>query len=457
ESSEDDADDEDKEEAFEDDDEEEEEHLASVDSCDLPAIDPALIAVVAATLPLSSLPTYLLSPSSSPLPHIPSPPLPIPSPPLPLPSPPTHTIPTYAEAPLGYRVSEIQFEIGESLSAAAARQAGHTLSHRVDYRFIDTMDVSICTAECRAMTAIGEEPEVPAEAPQSSGQAPPSPDYVHCLEYPPLLDYVLGLEEPEQAPIEDQPLSANASLTIISLGYVADFDLKEDPEEDPEDDPVDYPADERDEEEESSEDDADDEDKEEAFEDDDEEEEEHLASVDSCDLPAIDPALIAVVAATLPLSSSPTYLLSPSSSPLLHIPSPPLPIPSLPLPLPSPPTHTIPTYAEAPLGYRVAEIQLRAASLPTHNPSEIPSLLIKWSSQGGHALRKRARFTDPTSRFEIGESLSAAAARQAGHTLSHRVDYRFIDTMDVSICATECRAMTVIGEVNERVTDLATT
>ncbi|GJU73135.1 hypothetical protein Tco_1264540 [Tanacetum coccineum] len=69
-------------------------------------------------------------------------------------------------------------------------------------------------------------------------------------------------------------------------------------------------------------------------------------------------------------------------------------------------------------------------------------------------LRKRARFTTPIGRFEVGESSSAVAARQARHTLSHRVDYGFIDTLDASIRAIEGRAMTAIGVVNERVTDL---
>ncbi|GKD72242.1 hypothetical protein Tco_1330524 [Tanacetum coccineum] len=48
-------------------------------------------------------------------------------------------------------------------------------------------------------------------------------------------------------------------------------------------------------------------------------------------------------------------------------------IPSPQLPLTSPPTHTSPTYAEAPLGYKAAGIRLRAASPSTHHPSEIPS------------------------------------------------------------------------------------
>nr|GFB25902.1 hypothetical protein [Tanacetum cinerariifolium] len=141
-------------------------------------------------------------------------------------------------------------------------------------------------------------------------------------------------------------------------------------------------------------------------EDDDKEEEEHLALADSSDVPvddlvpsaedteafetddsapipsprrhtarmsvrpqtpmsAITEALIAEYASAPTPSSPPPSPLSPLSSPLPQIPLPPL-------PLPSPPT-TSPTYAEAPLGYRAAEIRLRVASLSTYHPSEIPS------------------------------------------------------------------------------------
>ncbi|GKE47451.1 hypothetical protein Tco_1478709, partial [Tanacetum coccineum] len=114
-------------------------------------------------------------------------------------------------------------------------------------------------------------------------------------------------------------------------------------------------------------------------------------------------ALITAVAAALPSSSSlPTSLLSHWSSPIPQIPSPPLLVPSPPLPLPSPPTHTSLTYAEALLGYREAMIQ-----------DELPEVDMP--------LRKRARFTAPTGRFEVRESSSTAAARQARHTLAHRV------------------------------------
>ncbi|GJR41932.1 hypothetical protein Tco_1310035 [Tanacetum coccineum] len=69
---------------------------------------------------------------------------------------------------------------------------------------------------------------------------------------------------------------------------------------------------------------------------------------------------------------------------------------------------------------------------------------------------KRAHFTAPTSRFKVGESLSAAV-RLAGHTLAHTIDYGFIDTIDASIRASKSRAMIAVRVVSDKVTDLATT
>ncbi|GJW32079.1 hypothetical protein Tco_0052111 [Tanacetum coccineum] len=142
-------------------------------------------------------------------------------------------------------------------------------------------------------------------------------------------------------------------------------------------------------------------------------------------------ALIAEYASAPTPPSPPPSPLSPWSSPLPQIPSPPLPLPSL-------PTHTSPPYVDAPLGYRAAMIQ-----------DDIP--------KADMPLQKRSRFTAPDSRFEVEESSAAAAARQARHTLAHRVDYGFIDTVDASICASESRTMTAVGEVNDKVTNLATT
>ncbi|GKE05530.1 hypothetical protein Tco_1397548, partial [Tanacetum coccineum] len=109
----------DDEEEDEDDEEEEEEHLAPLDSITVafPAVDhetpvslPSDIEVVG-LLAIPTLPPSSLSPWSSPLPQIPSPPLPpilspLPvSPPLPISSPPLPASPTY---PLGYRAAMIR-------------------------------------------------------------------------------------------------------------------------------------------------------------------------------------------------------------------------------------------------------------------------------------------------------------------------------------------------------------
>ncbi|GKA03112.1 hypothetical protein Tco_0675893, partial [Tanacetum coccineum] len=58
----------------------------------------------------------------------------------------------------------------------------------------------------------------------------PEDPYIEvALQAPPSLDYVLGPEEPEQAP--------------LSPDYVPDTDPEEDDDEDHEEDPIDYPAD----------------------------------------------------------------------------------------------------------------------------------------------------------------------------------------------------------------------
>ncbi|GJR11289.1 putative reverse transcriptase domain-containing protein [Tanacetum coccineum] len=156
------------------------------------------------------------------------------------------------------------------------------------------------------------------------------------------------------------------------------------------------------------------------------------------------------------------------SNSIIHIPSPPL-------PLPSPPTHTSPTYDEAPLGYRAAEIWLRAASPSTHNPSVIPSppLLLPSTShrddlpEAKMPLWKRDRFTAPTGRFEVGESSAVAAARQPGldvatmdvtpgRPMSREVGYGIKDVWDDMVWDMEERAPTMEA-LSQRVTNLSTT
>ncbi|GJZ13167.1 hypothetical protein Tco_0548397 [Tanacetum coccineum] len=281
---------------------------------------------------------------------------------------------------------------------------------------------------------------------------PPSPNYVpgpkEPVQAPLLPDYVPGPEYPEylapsdvEIPVEDQPYAADASPTTLSLGYIADFDPKEDPEDESEDGPTDYPANGGDDDDdESSGDDADDEDEEEASEEDKEEEEEHLALADSTAVPlAVDPVpplrrqihlRLMKAAWLLVIPTPPPSPLTPLSSPLPQIPSPPF-------LLPLPPTYTSPTYIEAPLGYRASEIRLRTASPLPSSPLPPPSLPLlppidhrEEVPEADIPPRKRLCLTAPTLRFEVRESSTAVAARQPGLGAARTTDYGFIDMVD---------------------------
>ncbi|GKE98729.1 hypothetical protein Tco_0022080 [Tanacetum coccineum] len=215
----------------------------------------------------------------------------------------------------------------------------------------------------------------------SGPEHPPSPvevSYVPKPEYP---EYLVPSDD--EAPMEDQPLPVDASLVALSPGYVADFDLEEDPKEDFEEDHAYYLSDRGDDDYEPSDDDDDDDDDtddedEEPF----EKEEEHLASADSPIAPVIDhvpsaedteafktdeaapthvssprryTARISVrpqtpvpfpfkteVERLLALPIPPPSPLTPLSSPLPHIPSPPLPPPPSSLHLPPPVPTSLP-------------------------------------------------------------------------------------------------------------------
>nr|GFB39414.1 hypothetical protein [Tanacetum cinerariifolium] len=153
-------------------------------------------------------------------------------------------------------------------------------------------------------------------------------------------------------------------------------------------------------------------------------------------------------AAPTPPSPSPSPL-TPLSSPLPQISSPPL-------PLPSPPTHNSPTYAKATLGYKAAEIRLRAAS-PLPLPAPSSPLLPPVTGHKEHVLeadvspRKRLCLTSPTYRFGIEESSATAAARQLGSSMARRANYSFVDTVDSSIRAVKERAIAAVRVVNLRV------
>ncbi|GKC67299.1 hypothetical protein Tco_1099897, partial [Tanacetum coccineum] len=312
--------------------------------------------------------------------------------------------------------------------------------------------------------------------------APPSLDYVPRPEHPPSPDYVPDPEYPH-SPVEVPyvpvgPLPANASLTALSPGYVADSDSKEDPEEDPEEDHADYPTDGGDDDDESSDDDDDDTDDEdeEPFEeeDDDEEEEEHL--------PPTDPSAVPVTRTTARISIRPKApmpfpseeeverllaLPPPPPSPLISL-SPPsveerlarclaaLALPSSPLPI-VPYLYGSPNHVRAPPGFRDAIGRLRASSPSTplppppsslHLPPPVPTSLPLPSSplpplpaslfipppvdhredtpEAELPPHKRLCLTALALRYKVGES-STTSLRPAG---GHRIDYGFFGTLD---------------------------
>ncbi|GJZ19214.1 hypothetical protein Tco_0555804 [Tanacetum coccineum] len=232
-------------------------------------------------------------------------------------------------------------------------------------------------------TSISSDYEVPSDA-GSPGVVVYRYDGLPMHPVDPLsLDYVHGPEEPDQAPLLPDYIPGPEYPK-----YLAPSDA-EIPDES-EDGPMDYPTDGGDDDDDSFGDDADYMDKEEASKED-EEEEEHLAPADSTAISlAVDPVPSAEetepfetdesaatpppppayqVARLLAIPTPPPSPLTPLSSPLPQIPSPPVPVPS-------PPT-TSPTYAEAPLGFRAAEIRLRAASpllsTPTQHPLPLPA------------------------------------------------------------------------------------
>ncbi|GKE99136.1 hypothetical protein Tco_0022487 [Tanacetum coccineum] len=65
--------------------------------------------------------------------------------------------------------------------------------------------------------------------------------------------------------------------------------------------------------------------------------------------------------------------------------------------------------------------------------------------------RKRLLLTTPRPGCEVGESSAAAAARQPGPTMSHRVDHSHVDTMETRFRDIKRRMMTALKMVNRRV------
>ncbi|GKA00740.1 hypothetical protein Tco_0673405 [Tanacetum coccineum] len=254
---------------------------------------------------------------------------------------------------------------------------------------------------------------------------PPSPvevPYVHEPEYP---EYLVLADA--EAPLEDQPLPTDALPTALSLGYVADSD----PEEDPEDDHADYPANEGDDDDEpyddDNDDDTDDEDEEPFEDEDDDEEEDHIALADSSAIPVVDPVpSVGNTKAFETDESAPTPKSPQTKVPFTQthlrraqktIPSPPLPPPpsSLHLPPPVPTSLPLPSSPLPPLPVSLF------IPPPVDRREDIPKAELP--------PHKRLCLTAPTSRYEVGESLTAAPRPTEGH----RADYRFISTIDAEI------------------------
>ncbi|GJT40604.1 retrovirus-related pol polyprotein from transposon TNT 1-94 [Tanacetum coccineum] len=306
-----------------------------------------------------------------------------------------------------------------------------------------------------------------SEEPDSSKAAPTSPDYVFGPEEPdqaPLSpDYVSGPEYPEYlAPsdeevlVEDQPYVVADSPIALSPGYVADSDPKEDPREDSKDGPVDYLADGGDGDNDDSSDDDEEEDEEDL-----EEEEEHLAPADSIvalvvdhvpsseetdlfetDESAATPPSPLAYHTTASISIRPEApipfpseeeverLLSlppPPPSPLISLSPPSIEerlarclaapaLPSSPLPI-VPHPYGSPNHVRAPPGFRAA-MALLFKPPPVDHREDTPEAELP--------PHKRLCLTALTSRYEVGES-STAAPRPAG---GHGIDYGFIGTLD---------------------------
>ncbi|GJW05005.1 hypothetical protein Tco_1563861 [Tanacetum coccineum] len=118
-----------------------------------------------------------------------------------------------------------------------------------------------------------------------------------------------------------------------------------------------------------------------------------------------------------------------------------------------------------PLSPRALEVEMRdvaSAFYQSLHPSGTPSLLpipppAPSTSrradipEADTPPRKRLLLTTPRPGCEIGESSAAAAARQPGPTMAHRVDHSHVDTMETRFRDIERRMMTALEMVNMRV------
>nr|GFB24015.1 hypothetical protein [Tanacetum cinerariifolium] len=294
----------------------------------------------------------------------------------------------------------------------------------------------------------------------------------------PLPDYVLGPEEPEQAPPSPvyipyvsepvYPEPAAASPTAESPGYIPESDPNVDPEEDddedPEEDPADYLADhdDQEEEEEHSGDDADEEDEEQDEDDDDQEEEEEHSGDDADeedeeqdedddDEEEEHPALADFIPPSPALRVTARISFRPQPSTLsftkedaerflaMPIPPPsPLTLLSSPLPqIPSPPLQASPHILPIPLPAVSPPLQL----LSSYHRADRPEVTLP---------PQKSLSIVHCPGYKAGKSLVAAAARSIE---GRRADYGFVDSVEAEI--RRRRAEDIGYGVNTRVTELA--
>ncbi|GJS23169.1 putative reverse transcriptase domain-containing protein [Tanacetum coccineum] len=114
---------------------------------------------------------------------------------------------------------------------------------------------------------------------------------------------------------------------------------------------------------------------------------------------------------------------------------------------------------------RAAMAQMRATApsiyhslLPSGTPPLLPIPLPTPSTSRRADIpeaetppQKRLLLTTPRPSCEVGKSYDAAAARQPGPTMAHRVDYSLVDTIETRFRDTERRMMTALKMVNMRV------
>ncbi|GJR41775.1 reverse transcriptase domain-containing protein [Tanacetum coccineum] len=115
---------------------------------------------------------------------------------------------------------------------------------------------------------------------------------------------------------------------------------------------------------------------------------------------------------------------------------------------------------------RAAMRQMRAAQyhppINLHYSHQDPTICYQYSTlqhplaateypEADTPPRKRLLLTTPRPSCEVGESSAAAAARQPGPTMAHRVDHSLVDTMETRFRDTERRMMTALEMVNMRV------